>query len=52
MFKQDFAYRLIKLNQMETTMWGTEFVKKVNKMVDELDFAEREMAHEYSKNFP
>ncbi len=37
MFKQDFAYRLIKLNQIEKTMWGTDFIKNVYKMVEDLD---------------
>ena len=29
MFKQDFAFRLVKLNQIENTMWGTEFIRRV-----------------------
>ena len=33
MFKQDFAFRLVKLNQVESTMWGTDFIKKVQAMV-------------------
>jgi len=36
MFKQDFAFRLVKLNQIETTMWGTEFIRRVNEMVREV----------------
>ena len=44
MFKQDFAYRLIKLNQINKTMWKTDFVKKVYKMVAELEAAENDMA--------
>lgn len=46
MFKQDFAYRLIKLNQINKTMWKTDFVKKVYKMVAELEAAENEMAEQ------
>ena len=37
MFKQDFAFRLVKLNQVESTMWGTEFINKVNAMVKQLE---------------
>ena len=37
MFKQDFAYRLVKLNQVENTMWETDFIKKLYKMVKEID---------------
>lgn len=37
MYKQDFAFRLVKLNQIESTMWGTEFIKRVLDMVRELD---------------
>ena len=44
LFKQDFAYRLIKLNQVNKTMWKTDFVKRVYKMVEDLDAAEEEMA--------
>ena len=37
LFKQDLAYRLIKLNQIDRTMWGTDFIKNVYKMVEDLD---------------
>ena len=37
MFKQDFAYRLVKLNQVENTMWETDFIKKLYKMVKEIE---------------
>ena len=37
MFKQDFAYRLVKLNQVEHSMWGTDFIKKVYSMIQDLD---------------
>ena len=40
MFKQDFAYRLVKLNQVDKTMWETDFVTKVYKMVEDLEIAE------------
>ena len=40
MFKQDFAYRLVKLNQVDKTMWETDFVTKVYKMVEDLENAE------------
>ena len=43
MFKQDFAYRLVKLNQVDKTMWETDFVQKVYKMVDDLEAAENNM---------
>lgn len=42
MFKQDFAYRLIKLNQVDESMWKTDFIKKVYKMVEDLDQMEEE----------
>ena len=41
LFAQDFAFRLVKLNQIDYTMWGTDFVKKVYTMVEELDDAEK-----------
>ena len=44
MFKQDFAYRLIKLNQIDNTMWKTDFIKKVYKMVEDLDSIEADNA--------
>ena len=37
MFKQDFAFRLVKLNQIEHSMWGTDFIKKVYSMIQDLD---------------
>jgi hypothetical protein len=40
MFAQDFAYRLIKLNQVDKTMWKTDFIKRVYKMVEDLDAIE------------
>ena len=40
MFKQDFAYRLVKLNQVDKTMWETDIVTKVYKMVEDLENAE------------
>ena len=40
MFKQDFAYRLVKLNQVDKTMWETDFINKVKTMIDDLDAAE------------
>lgn len=43
MFKQDFAYRLVKLNQVDKTMWETDFVTKVYKMVEDLEHAEQLM---------
>lgn len=42
MFQQDFAYRLIKLNQVDESMWKTDFIKKVYKMVEDLDHMEEE----------
>ena len=43
MFKQDFAYRLVKLNQVDKTMWETDFVTKVYKMVEDLENAENNL---------
>lgn len=42
MFKQDFAYRLVKLNQVDKTMWETDFVQKVQRMVEDLEGEEKE----------
>ena len=51
MFKQDFAYRLVKLNQIDESMWKTDFIKKVYKMVEDLDQLEieAERVHEERK---
>ena len=37
MWSQDFAYRLVKLNQVENTMWETDFVKKLYKMIKDIE---------------
>ena len=50
MFKQDFAYRLVKLNQVDKTMWETDFVTKVYKMVEELEAAENNMLAKEHQN--
>lgn len=50
MFKQDFAYRLVKLNQVDKTMWETDFVTKVYKMVDDLEAAENNILAKEQQN--
>ena len=41
-FKQDFAFRLVKLNQVDSVMWQTDFIKKVFQMVKDLEHIEHD----------
>ena len=52
-FREDFAMRLVKLNQIDYNMWETEFIQRVFKMVEdiEIESGAGEDEEEYSDRF-
>ncbi len=51
MWEQDFAYRLVKLNQVNASMWNTKFIEKVNQMIKDTDDAEKALLSKKTNTF-